>query len=74
MSKFVPVLKNAAFISAAAITFAMGISVSASSTADLSYPPQTVKIMAYGGERDLNITGYGEGSCSKHMDAQRFSE
>lgn len=63
MSKFVPVLKNAAFISAAAITFAMGISVSASSTADLSYPPQTVKIMAYGGERDLNITGYGEGAA-----------
>ena len=34
----------------------------AAAQADLSYPAQTVKIMAYGGERDLNITGYGENS------------
>ncbi|MBQ3109849.1 MAG: RICIN domain-containing protein [Clostridia bacterium] len=36
--------------------------VFASSQTDLSYPAQTVKIMAYGGARALNITGYGDNS------------
>lgn len=36
--------------------------VFATSQTDLSYPAQTVKIMAYGGERALNITGYGNNS------------
>ena len=36
--------------------------VAASSTTSLSYPAQAVKIMAYGGAKALNITGYGDNS------------
>lgn len=44
------------------ILCALTISVNASSTSSLSYPPQLVKISVYGGMRNLNISGYGENS------------
>lgn len=50
------------FLCAAIILGTMVQFVSAA-TQDLSYPAQLVKISVYGGERNLNISGYGEGSA-----------
>ena len=46
------------FLCAAIILGTMVQFVSAA-TQDLSYPAQLVKISVYGGERNLNISGYG---------------
>lgn len=44
------------------LTLAVIYGVDSNAQTDLSYPAQAVQFVAYGGEKALNITGYGDGS------------